>query len=67
MRGYHRYAVGAGCGASTTANAVMPGLVRTGDRAVWQAGQAQVFDGGPDGVAATGGNALFAAQGIFVP
>ena len=39
-----------------------------GKRAIWQLGQVQVFDGGPDGTAATpSGNTLFAVQGVFVP
>ena len=43
-------------------------VYRTGDRAIWQIGAAQVFDGGPDGVASTSsGNTMFMDQGIFVP
>jgi hypothetical protein len=45
----------------------MPGSVRSGDRAIWQIGPAQVFDGGPDGQVATPGNSLFQTQGLFVP
>jgi hypothetical protein len=45
----------------------MPGSVRSGDRAIWQVGAAQVFDGGSDGQVATPGNSLFQTQGIFVP
>jgi uncharacterized repeat protein (TIGR01451 family) len=59
--------IGATCTLNTTANAVMPGSVRTGDRAIWQIGNVQVFDGGPDGQAATADNALFQTQGLFVP
>jgi hypothetical protein len=30
-------------------------------------GQIEVLDGGPDGLAATPDNAVFARQGIFIP
>jgi hypothetical protein len=38
-----------------------------GHRTVVQVTQLRLFDGGPDGVAATEGNTLFAVQGIFIP
>ena len=41
--------------------------MQQGKRAVWQLGQIQVLDGGPDGAAATADNSLFAVQGVFVP
>jgi hypothetical protein len=41
--------------------------VQAGDRAIWQLGQAQLYDGGPDGDAETEPNNLFAVQGVFVP
>jgi hypothetical protein len=59
--------VGATCALAATANAVVPGSVRSGDRAIWQVGEMQVLDGGADGVAATSPNSLFATQGVFVP
>ena len=59
--------VGATCNASTTADALSAGTVREGRRAIWGLGPIEVFDGGPDGVASTGGNTLFARQGLFVP
>jgi hypothetical protein len=60
--------VGSTCSAATTADAVMPGVVREGKRAVWELGQVQVYDGGADGDAdTTGDNTLFATQGLFVP
>jgi hypothetical protein len=52
---------------STTADAVLPGAVQELKRTIWQLGAVRVEDGGPDGVAATPGNTLFATQGIFVP
>jgi hypothetical protein len=58
---------GADCSLSTTMDALVPGAVTEGRRAIWALGQVRVFDGGPDGVAATADNSLFAVQGIFIP
>jgi glucose/arabinose dehydrogenase len=58
---------GSDCATTTTADAVMPGAVREGERAIWALDRLQVNDGGPDGVAATTPNTLFAVQGFFVP
>ena len=60
-------AVGGTCSISTTANAVVPGAVKDGKRAIVETGQIQVFDGGTDGVAASDPNTLFSVQGIFIP
>jgi hypothetical protein len=61
-------AVGGICSLSSSFNAIVPGLVGEGNRAIWELGEVSVFDGGPDGVASTtAGNTLFARQGIFVP
>jgi hypothetical protein len=59
--------IGGSCELSTSANAVLPGSVQSANRAIWELGQVQVVDGGPDGIAATAGNTLFATQGLFVP
>ena len=60
--------IGSTCGVTTTADALVPGTIQEGERAVWGLGQVVVTDGGADGLASTGaGNALFARQGIFVP
>jgi hypothetical protein len=59
--------IGSTCAVNTSANAVIPGSVPGSTRAIWQLGPAQVFDGGPDGDAATTPNTLFATQGIFAP
>jgi hypothetical protein len=59
--------VGSTCSVSTTFNAVTPGAIVDSQRAIWQLGETKVFDGGPDGVASTGPNTLFADQGVFVP
>ncbi len=58
---------GGQCGIATTLDAVIPGVVDEGARAIWQLGQIEVHDGGPDGDAETPGNAPFARQGVFVP
>jgi Tol biopolymer transport system component len=56
------------CSVATTANAVMPGSVLEGKRAIWQLGQVQVYDGGADGAASTAAdNTLFMDEGIFIP
>jgi acyl-homoserine-lactone acylase len=49
---------GGTCQVSTSANAIAPGSVRDGDRAIWQLGPIGLYD-------ASGG--LFATQGVFVP
>ena len=60
--------VGSTCAVSTSANAVTPGLVQAGKRAVWEMSQIQVLDGGPDGdVDTPSGNTVFARQGVFIP
>jgi hypothetical protein len=59
---------GATCSVSTTADAVMGGVVREGVRSVWGLGQVQIYDGGSDGDAGTtADNTLFAVQGAFAP
>ena len=60
--------IGSTCSVNTTVDAVAgAGAIVEGKRAVWQLGQVRVNDGGPDGVAATTPNGLFAVQGLFVP
>jgi hypothetical protein len=59
---------GGTCSLSSTFNAILPGSVSEGERAIWELGDVDVFDGGADGQAATtGDNTLFARQGVFVP
>ena len=59
---------GATCSVDTTADALLPGLAQERSRAVWQFGQALVFDGGADGDASTDdGTEFFLKQGVFVP
>jgi Tol biopolymer transport system component len=60
--------VGSVCSGSTTANAIMPGLVKRGLRTIWQLGQVKVYDGGADSDGdTTSDNTLFADEGIFAP
>jgi hypothetical protein len=59
---------GGTCSISTTADAVMGGVVREGMRSVWGLGPVQIYDGGSDGDAdTTADNTLFAVQGAFAP
>ena len=50
-----------------TFDAILPGSISEGARAIWQLEAVRVYDGGADGQAATGPNTLFEQQGIFVP
>jgi plastocyanin len=59
--------VGSTCSVVTTVNAIAPGAVVSGARAIWEVQNVQVFDGGSDGVASTAGNTLFADQAVFTP
>jgi dienelactone hydrolase len=59
--------IGSSCAVHTTADAVAPGAISEGRRAVWELGAIEVRDGGADGLAATDPNAVFARQGVFVP
>jgi hypothetical protein len=59
--------VGATCTVSTSADAVTPGTVLESRRTIWQLGDVQLFDGGPDANPATNPNTLFLRQGVFVP
>jgi hypothetical protein len=59
--------VGSTCSLATTADAVIPAAVQETQRTIWELGQVQINDGGPDGSAATESNTPFVRQGIFVP
>jgi Beta-propeller repeat len=59
---------GSTCSVSTSANSVLPGVVQaSGNRAIWQLGQMQVFDGGASGLDGSSDATLFEDQGVFVP
>ncbi len=60
-------AIGASCDVSTTAEAIVPGMVKERKRGVWEIGKLRVLDGGADGDAETGPNTLFVTEGVFVP
>jgi hypothetical protein len=58
---------GSTCSVNTTADAVVPNVVKEQKKAVVEIGQIHVNDGGADGVVATAPNLLFAVQGIYIP
>ena len=58
---------GSTCGVNTTANALVPGVVRSGKAAVWQLGEIELKDSGPDGIRGNSDDQRFAVQGIFIP
>lgn len=58
---------GGACAVDTTADAVIPGLVRESERTNWEVGQVRVFWEGADGAPQTNDDLLFATQGVFVP
>ena len=70
-------ATGSTCGLSTTIDALLPGAVREGKRAIWELGQIHVRDAGPNGTGyespacppacGDGDETLFLRQGLFVP
>jgi hypothetical protein len=62
--------VGSTCAIDTTVDAIVPGTVKEGARAVWELAQVKVYDGGSDGDAETtagADNTLFMDEGLFVP
>jgi hypothetical protein len=60
-------ALGSICGANTSANALAPGVVRAGNAAVWQLGEIQILDSGPDGARGNADDERLAVQGIYLP
>ena len=58
---------GSTCSIQTTFDAVVPGSIPEGKRSIWALGQAEILDGGADGVAGTADNTVFERQGLFVP
>ena len=55
------------CSLTSSLDAIMPGTITEGSRALWQLGAIEVLDGGSDGDVRTQPNTLFARQGLFVP
>ena len=58
---------GSRCGVQTTSNSIAPGSAVQGQRSIWELGQFEVLDQGPDGTPANSDDNLFAVQGVFVP
>jgi hypothetical protein len=67
--------IGATCSVSTTLDAVLPGTVSEGMRSIWELGQAEVRDAGPNGTGyascpptcGDGDESAFMHEGIFTP
>jgi hypothetical protein len=60
--------IGSRCAVDTSLDAIVPGSIREGDRAIWELGAVEVYDGGSDGDPVTAGDdTLFARQGLFTP
>jgi hypothetical protein len=60
-------AIGSTCAVSTSFNAVVPGSVKTGRRAIWQVSPVKLYDGGTSGTAGASDATLFEDEGIFAP
>lgn len=58
---------GSNCSVTTSVDSVTAGAVKESKRAVWELVRVQVLDGGPDNVASTADNNVFATSGLFVP
>ena len=59
--------IGATCNVATSLTNFVQGITPEGQRTVWEMSRVEVYDGGPDGDAATDDNTLFATQGILIP
>jgi len=60
--------IGGFCSVVTSANAIVPGAVISGERAIVETGQVFATDGGVDGlVSSTADNSVVAVQGVFIP
>jgi hypothetical protein len=58
---------GSTCNVNTTADAIVPGTVIENRRAVWQLGQIEVKDLGPNAIQGDGDDGTFVRQGVFAP
>ena len=59
---------GGACTLNTTADALFPGAIAEGRRAIWQLGAVEVYDGGADDDGDTAAdNTLYMKQGVFIP
>jgi hypothetical protein len=68
--------IGGDCALNTTLDALTPGMVREGSRAIWELGQVAVKDAGPNGTGygagcpstcGDGDEQTFMRQGVFIP
>jgi hypothetical protein len=59
--------IGSTCNVSTSADVVVPGVVKEGKKSNVEIGQLVINDGGTDGLATTAPNSLFNVQGIYIP
>ena len=67
--------IGGSCSLATTYDALIPGAVSERQRAVWELGQVQVRDAGPNGTGyaacpptcGDGDETVFMRQGVFIP
>jgi hypothetical protein len=60
--------IGSACSISTSADAVLPGMVPEQNRLLWAMQKVEVTDGGADGDAhTTADNDRFLTQGLLVP
>ena len=60
-------AIGSTCAITTTMDAVVPQSIPEAKRSIFQIGQLEVYDGGPDATFSTSDNRVFARSGVFVP
>jgi acid phosphatase type 7 len=59
--------IGSTCSVTTSADGVMAGVVKESKRAIWELVSVKVLDGGPDNIASTADNSVFATAGFFAP
>jgi hypothetical protein len=68
--------IGSDCSISATANGLLAGVVKEGARALWELGQVEVLDAGPNGTGygagcqldcGDGDEQVFLRQGVFAP
>jgi hypothetical protein len=67
--------IGGTCSLATTLDALLPGAVQERQRAIWELGQIQVRDAGPNGTGyaacpptcGDGDETVFMRQGVFIP
>ena len=58
---------GSTCAVTSTADAVMPGVIREGKSMVLQIYGVRIFDAGTNGIRGDSDDKIFAFQGIYVP